>query len=271
MCLAQGVADAADRLDQPRLVALLGLPAEVADVDVERVGAEAEVVAPDALEDHRPGQHLPRIEQEELQQRELGARQLDRIAAAVDEPGRTGRARRRRTGARRLPAARAAEAARAAAPAARRARTASRRSRRRRRRGRRPGRRPRRARSASGSGSELPALRRRRQASSPSSRGIETSRTTASTPSPLSRSQRLLAVAGQLDVVALELEGAAERVPDGGFVVDDENLHTVIVRTELRRRLRTSESLVRGIVPRTRALPRSRDGLTPRNQLQREG
>ena len=88
MCLAQGVADAANRLDQPRLVALLGLAPEVADVDVERVRAEAEVVAPDALEDHRPGQHLPRVEQEELQQSELGARQLDRIAAAVHEPCR---------------------------------------------------------------------------------------------------------------------------------------------------------------------------------------
>ena len=81
----------------------------------------------------------------------------------------------------------------------------------------------------------MPALRRRRQASSPSSRGIETSRTTASTPSLLEPVQRLLAVGGQLDVVALELEGAAERVPDGGLVVDDENLHTVIVRMQLRR------------------------------------
>ena len=46
--------------------------------------------------------------------------------------------------------------------------------------------------------------------------------------------ERLLAVAGQLDVVALQLEGTAERVPDGGLVVDDENLHTVIVRTDVR-------------------------------------
>ena len=74
----------------------------------------------------------------------------------------------------------------------------------------------------------------RRHASSPSSRGIETSRTTASTPSRGQPLDRLLAVAGQLDVVALELEGTAERIPDGGFVVDDEDLHTVIVRTDVR-------------------------------------
>src|SRR5215207_9433731 len=45
-----------------------------------------EVVAPDALEDHRAGQHLLRIEQEELQQRELSARELDRVAATADFP-----------------------------------------------------------------------------------------------------------------------------------------------------------------------------------------
>ena len=64
---------------------------------------------------------------------------------------------------------------------------------------------------------------------------METSRTTASTPSAAEPVERFLAVAGELDVVALELEGAAERVPDGWFVVDDENLHTVIVRMRLRR------------------------------------
>ena len=39
-CLAQRVADAAHRVDQARLAARLGLAAQVADVDVERVRAE---------------------------------------------------------------------------------------------------------------------------------------------------------------------------------------------------------------------------------------
>ena len=39
---------------------------------------------------------------------------------------------------------------------------------------------------------------------------------------------------GELDVIALQLEGTAERVPDGGLVVDDENLHRLIVRTDVR-------------------------------------
>ena len=80
--VAQRVADAADRVDEPRLAAGLGLAAQVADVHVERVRAEAEVVAPDALVDHRAREHLARVAQEQLEQRELGARQLDRLAVA---------------------------------------------------------------------------------------------------------------------------------------------------------------------------------------------
>ena len=79
--LAQGVADAAHRVDQAWLAAGLGLLAQVADVHVERVRAVAEVVAPDAVEDHRPRQHLPRVAQEQLEQRELGPRQDELLAA----------------------------------------------------------------------------------------------------------------------------------------------------------------------------------------------
>src|SRR4029077_7829609 len=50
----------------------------------EGLRAVAEVVAPDALEDDRPGQHLPRVAQEELEQRELRPGQLDPLAAAMD-------------------------------------------------------------------------------------------------------------------------------------------------------------------------------------------
>ena len=44
----------------------------------------AEVVAPDALEDQCAGQHLARVAQEQLEQRELGAGQLDRRARRGD-------------------------------------------------------------------------------------------------------------------------------------------------------------------------------------------
>jgi hypothetical protein len=80
-------ADAAHRVDQPRPAAGLGLAPQVADVDVERVRGEAEVVAPDALEDQRPRQHLAGVEQEQLEQRELRARQLDHFAAALHLTG----------------------------------------------------------------------------------------------------------------------------------------------------------------------------------------
>src|SRR5215218_9897880 len=84
--LAERVPDPAHRLDEPRPAAGLGLAAQVADVDVERVRGEAEVVAPDALEDDRAGEHLARVEQEELEQVELRARELDRLAGAPRRP-----------------------------------------------------------------------------------------------------------------------------------------------------------------------------------------
>src|SRR5579872_3860943 len=81
--LPQGIADAADRLDQARLAPCLGLAAQIADVHVERVRAEAEVVAPHALKDDRSRQHLTRVQHEELEQRELRARELDLVVAAM--------------------------------------------------------------------------------------------------------------------------------------------------------------------------------------------
>src|SRR5262245_2197628 len=81
--LAEGVPDAANGVDEPRTAALLRLPAEVPDVDVQRVGGRAEVVAPHSLEDDRPRQYLARVAEEELEQCELGPREIDgRIAAS---------------------------------------------------------------------------------------------------------------------------------------------------------------------------------------------
>src|SRR4051794_30389118 len=71
------VADAAYGADQARLAARLGLAPQVADVHVEGLRARPEVVAPHALEDLRPRQHLARIAHEQLEQQELRAGQLD--------------------------------------------------------------------------------------------------------------------------------------------------------------------------------------------------
>src|SRR6266571_214847 len=82
--VAQGVPDAANGLDEPRLVGRFGLAPQVADVDVERVRGEAEVVAPDPLEDHRARQDLARVPQEELEQGELRSRELDLPRGSAD-------------------------------------------------------------------------------------------------------------------------------------------------------------------------------------------
>ena len=85
----QYVADAAHGVQQARLVAGLGLAAQVAHVDAQRVGGRAEVIAPHVLEDRRAGQHLAGMAQEHLQQQELGARERQHPLAA---PGLVGEA-----------------------------------------------------------------------------------------------------------------------------------------------------------------------------------
>ena len=83
----------------------------------------------------------------------------------------------------------------------------------------------------------------RRQTSRPSTPGMRTSRMIASgSPSVLERCERLDAVVGELDLVALELERAAERLAHGPFVVDDQDLHGSIVRFESEKSLRSLNS-----------------------------
>ena len=65
----------------------------------------------------------------------------------------------------------------------------------------------------------------RRQTSSPSSLGIITSSTIASGPLDEHGVERRLPVVRQLDLVAVEGERAAQRLPDGPVVVDDEYAH----------------------------------------------
>src|SRR3954451_2934857 len=80
--LPEDVADAADRVQEPRLALGFELAAQVADVDLERVRARAEVIAPDALEDLPAGEHLAGVAEEELEHEELRAGELDRAAVA---------------------------------------------------------------------------------------------------------------------------------------------------------------------------------------------
>src|SRR6187200_1336001 len=80
--LAKGVSDATNGVDEPRRAALLRLSTQIPDVDVQRVGRRSEVVAPHALEDDRPRQHLARIAEEELEQRKLCTGEVDRRVSA---------------------------------------------------------------------------------------------------------------------------------------------------------------------------------------------
>src|SRR5262245_10168809 len=59
--LAQHVAEAANRVNEARLAPCFELLPQMADADVERVGARAEVEAPDAREDEPARQHLARV------------------------------------------------------------------------------------------------------------------------------------------------------------------------------------------------------------------
>src|ERR1039458_3521956 len=83
--LSQHVTDPPDRVDVARLVALLGLATEVADVDGERVGAGVEVVPPHPLEDQVAGQHLARVPEEQLEEIEFdpGQRELAGASACL--------------------------------------------------------------------------------------------------------------------------------------------------------------------------------------------
>src|SRR5438309_1384894 len=79
----QHVADPAHGVHESRLAAGLGLAAQVADVDLERVGGGAEVIAPHAVEDRGARQHLARMAHQQFEQQELGARELERALAAA--------------------------------------------------------------------------------------------------------------------------------------------------------------------------------------------
>src|SRR5437764_8471921 len=65
--------DAPHVVQQPALALGLRLAAQVAHVDVERVGSGPEVVAPDPVVDLGPAEDLVRVPEEQLEEGELGA------------------------------------------------------------------------------------------------------------------------------------------------------------------------------------------------------
>jgi len=74
-------------VEQARLAAGLGLASQVADVHLQRVRGGLEVEAPDLVEQDRPGQHLLRVAQEQLQQSEFHAGEGDPAVAAAHLAG----------------------------------------------------------------------------------------------------------------------------------------------------------------------------------------
>ena len=77
--VAEQVAPAPDRLDQPRAPRLQG-PAQLLDVDVQGVGDEVVVLAPDVPVDPRPRQDLVGMAEEEDEQGQLLGRQVQGMA-----------------------------------------------------------------------------------------------------------------------------------------------------------------------------------------------
>ena len=86
--LAGGVADAAHGLDQAGLTLGLGLAPQVADVHGEVLRVGAEVVVPDAVVDRRVVEHDTLVAHEQLEQVELGLREIELTGAAPGPPGR---------------------------------------------------------------------------------------------------------------------------------------------------------------------------------------
>src|SRR5437016_6396812 len=74
---AQAETHTADRVDEGRVVALIYLVAEVADVHVQNVVVAAKVVLPDVLEDLGAGEDMAGVPHQQLQQGVLRAGEID--------------------------------------------------------------------------------------------------------------------------------------------------------------------------------------------------
>ena len=72
---------------QPGLAPALGLAAQVADVDGQRIGPRVEVVAPDPVEDDLAGEDLAGVAQQELEEVELDPGQGERAVSPAGLAG----------------------------------------------------------------------------------------------------------------------------------------------------------------------------------------
>src|SRR5512135_3785709 len=84
---AQPVADVAHRLDRAVAVAGCELAAQVADVDLEHLGARLEVEVPHRVEDLLAREHLIGMAGQVREQLEFTCRQLDLAGIALDATG----------------------------------------------------------------------------------------------------------------------------------------------------------------------------------------
>src|SRR5262245_31079260 len=80
--VADHIACATNRMQQLLAEALVDLRSQSRNVHVDHVGLWIEMIVPDILEEHRPGDHLPRMLHEIFQQPELPWLQDDFLSRA---------------------------------------------------------------------------------------------------------------------------------------------------------------------------------------------
>src|SRR5436190_22678700 len=83
----QPVARRAHRLDRRTAVGLGQFATEVADIDVQHVGSGVVVVAPDRIQDLRPGEDLIGVTHQIRKELEFSSGQSDRTSGTADVPG----------------------------------------------------------------------------------------------------------------------------------------------------------------------------------------
>ena len=80
----QLVPGAAHRMDEGRVEVLVDLASQTADVHIDDVGLRVEVIVPDVLEQHRPGDDLVAVAHQVFEQAEFARLQVDLLAGAAD-------------------------------------------------------------------------------------------------------------------------------------------------------------------------------------------
>src|SRR5262249_41315730 len=81
---AQGIAHAANGVDEFHAAGRLNFRSQLAYEDIERIAFDLPRVAPDSLQQAIPSDHAPGVAHESLQEREFGARQENTRFSAPD-------------------------------------------------------------------------------------------------------------------------------------------------------------------------------------------